>query len=100
MYRAYAIRASQGEHDNPQLLNRILELRRAKAELLGFRTFEDPVLDDRLAHTRERRRTAGLPEFAGPGAARSHGPHGRARRGLSERSQTQDRGAIRAREPR
>src|ERR1035438_434055 len=54
MYRAYAIRASQGEHDNRQLLNRILELRRAKAELLGFRNFADLVLHDRMAHTGER----------------------------------------------
>jgi oligopeptidase A len=54
MYRAYAVRASQGEHDNRQLLSRILELRRAKAELLGFRNFADLVLHDRMAHTGER----------------------------------------------
>ena len=54
MYRAYAIRASQGEHDNRHLLSRILELRRAKAELLGFRNFADLVLHDRMAHTGER----------------------------------------------
>ncbi len=54
MYRAYAVRASRGEHDNRQLLSRILELRRAKAELLGFRNFADLVLHDRMAHTGER----------------------------------------------
>jgi oligopeptidase A len=54
MYRAYAIRASQGEYDNRSLLSRILELRRAKAELLGFRNFADLVLHDRMAHTGER----------------------------------------------
>jgi oligopeptidase A len=54
MYRAYAVRASQGEYDNRALLSRILELRRAKAELLGFRNFADLVLHDRMAHTGER----------------------------------------------
>jgi oligopeptidase A len=54
MYRAYAIRASHGEHDNRQLLSRILELRRAKADLLGFRNFADLVLHDRMAHTGQR----------------------------------------------
>jgi oligopeptidase A len=54
LYRAYAVRASQGQYDNRQLLGRILELRRAKAELLGFRNFADFVLHDRMAHTGER----------------------------------------------
>jgi oligopeptidase A len=54
MYHAYAVRASQGEHDNRALLSRILELRRARAELLGFRNFADLVLHDRMAHTGER----------------------------------------------
>jgi len=54
MYRAYAVRASSGEYDNRPLLSRILELRRAKAELLGFRNFADLVLHDRMAHTGQR----------------------------------------------
>ena len=54
MYRAYAVRASGGAHDNRALLSRILELRRARAELLGFRNFADLVLHDRMAHTGER----------------------------------------------
>ena len=54
MYHAYAIRASRGEHDNRGLLRRILELRRARAVLLGFRNFADLVLHDRMAHTGER----------------------------------------------
>ncbi len=54
MYHAYAIRASGGAHDNRALLSRILELRRAKAELLGFRNFADLVLHDRMAHTGDR----------------------------------------------
>ena len=54
MYRAFATRASAAEHDNRALLARILELRRAKAELLGFRNFADFVLQDRMARTGER----------------------------------------------
>jgi len=54
MYRAYAVRASGGPHDNRPLLSRILELRRAKAELLGFRNFADLVLHDRMAHSGDR----------------------------------------------
>ncbi len=51
LYHAYITRATSGEHDNRPLLGRILELRRAKAELLGFHNFADLVLDDRMAHT-------------------------------------------------
>ena len=54
MYHAYAIRASSGAYDNRSLLSRILDLRRAKSELLGFRNFADFVLHDRMAHTGER----------------------------------------------
>ncbi len=54
MYRAYAVRASRGETDNRELLSRILELRRAKAELLGFKNFADLVLHDRMAHSGQR----------------------------------------------
>ena len=54
MYRAYAVRASEGQYDNRVLLGRILELRRAKAELLGFANFADLVLHDRMAHTGRR----------------------------------------------
>jgi oligopeptidase A len=54
MYQAFAVRASAGQYDNSRLLARILELRRAKANLLGFRNFADLVLHDRMAHTGER----------------------------------------------
>ena len=54
LYQAYVTRASGGAHDNRTLLGRILELRHAKAELLGFRNFADFVLHDRMAHTGER----------------------------------------------
>ena len=54
IYHAYAIRSSSGRYDNRAVLSRILELRRAKAELLGFRNFADLVLHDRMAHSGER----------------------------------------------
>jgi oligopeptidase A len=50
MYEAYAVRATENGRDNRPLLDRILELRRAKAELLGFKDFADLVLEDRMAH--------------------------------------------------
>jgi oligopeptidase A len=54
IYHAYAIRSSSGRYDNRAVLSRILELRRAKAELLSFRNFADLVLHDRMAHSGER----------------------------------------------
>jgi oligopeptidase A len=51
VYRAYTRRATEGPYDNRDLLPRILELRREKARLLGFRDFADLVLEDRMAHT-------------------------------------------------
>ena len=54
LYQAYAVRATSGTHDNRPLLSRILELRREKAKLLGFKDFADLVLEDRMAHTGER----------------------------------------------
>ena len=51
MWRAYNVRAASGEHDNRGLIVKILELRREKAVLLGFKDFADLVLDDRMAHT-------------------------------------------------
>jgi len=51
LYEAYAVRATEPDRDNRPLLNRILELRRQKAALLGFEDFADLVLEDRMAHT-------------------------------------------------
>ena len=77
MYHAYAVRSRQRPSTTiAPLLSRILELRRAKAELLGFRNFADLVLEDRMAHI------------------------GRARRGVSGGPQAQDRGAVCPRKPR
>jgi oligopeptidase A len=39
LYRAYVTRAASGEHDNSELLRRILRLRREEASLLGFGSY-------------------------------------------------------------
>jgi oligopeptidase A len=49
MYRSNTTRATSGEHDNRELILRILELRKEKAKLVGFRDFGDFVLEDRMA---------------------------------------------------
>jgi oligopeptidase A len=59
LYRASTTRATPlgpggAAHDNRVLIVRILELRREKARLLGFRDFSDFVLEDRMAHTGAR----------------------------------------------
>lgn len=51
VYIAYNTRASSGDRDNRGVIARILELRREKANLLGFRDFADFVLENRMAHT-------------------------------------------------
>ena len=50
LYRAHNTRATTGDRDNRPILERILELRRAKAQLLGYKNFADLVLEDRMAH--------------------------------------------------
>lgn len=54
LYLAYNTRAAGGAFDNREIVLRILQLRREKANLLGFRDFADLVLEDRMAHTGER----------------------------------------------
>ncbi len=54
LYEAFAVRATTGERDNRPIIVRIIELRRAKAALLGFANFADLVLEDRMAHTGDR----------------------------------------------
>ena len=49
VWRAYNTRAVSGERDNPRIIARVLELRRAKAELLGYADFSDLVTEDRMA---------------------------------------------------
>jgi len=46
--------AADGPLDNRPLIAEILRLRRAKAQLLGYRDFADFVLDERMAHTGQR----------------------------------------------
>ena len=53
LYRAYMKRATSEPRDNGALILRILELRKQKAELLGYKTFADLVLEDRMAQTGE-----------------------------------------------
>jgi oligopeptidase A len=90
MYQAFSVRATSGGLDNRGILTKTLELRREKAQLLGFADFADLVIDDRMAHTGARaqafledlrrrtephfaRENASLQEFRreieGPGAA-------------------------------
>ena len=48
-FRAYLTRASEGELDNTAIIDRTLELRKQKAELLGFDTFADLSLAKKMA---------------------------------------------------
>ncbi|WP_437925532.1 M3 family metallopeptidase [Sorangium sp. So ce291] len=50
-YRAFNTRATEGGHDNRPLIRRILELRCEKAKVLGYASFADLVLEDRMAKT-------------------------------------------------
>lgn len=54
MYRAYNSRAYGGEHDNGPVAVRIAELRRQLAQLLGYETYADYVLEERMAGSAER----------------------------------------------
>jgi oligopeptidase A len=56
VWRAYSTRATSGERDNPRIIARVLELRRAKAALLGYRDFSDLVTEDRMAKSGARAR--------------------------------------------
>jgi oligopeptidase A len=49
VYREFGTRATRDPLDNRPLLARILEVRKEKALLLGFRDFADFVLNDRMA---------------------------------------------------
>ena len=54
VYEAFVHRATEEKFDNRPILRRILELRREKARLLGYRDFSDLVLEDRMARSGER----------------------------------------------
>ena len=49
LYRAFVTRASSGEHDNSDLIRRILALRAEEASLLGFASFADLSLATKMA---------------------------------------------------
>ena len=51
VWLAYGTRASFGEHDNRKLIEQILKLRAEKAQMLGYASFADLVLEDRMAKT-------------------------------------------------
>lgn len=51
LYRAYVTRASSGEYDNQPVIERILRLRREQAALLGYRTFAELSLSQKMAST-------------------------------------------------
>ncbi|MSV35512.1 MAG: M3 family peptidase [Bryobacterales bacterium] len=53
VWQAYNLRTASAPYANHALMVRILELRKEKARLLGFRDFSDLVLDDRMAHKGE-----------------------------------------------
>jgi oligopeptidase A len=54
MQQAYVNRAAQEPFDNRPLVNRILEMRRELARLLGFRDWADFVLEESMAGAGER----------------------------------------------
>uniref|UniRef100_A0A7R9W185 oligopeptidase A n=1 Tax=Chlamydomonas euryale TaxID=1486919 RepID=A0A7R9W185_9CHLO len=49
MYEAFIQRASSGPIDNTPIIERILSLRREKAQLLGFKTFADMSMAKKMA---------------------------------------------------
>ncbi|KIG12587.1 Oligopeptidase A [Enhygromyxa salina] len=56
VWMAYATRASSGERDNRELIAQILKLRETKAKLLGYESFADLILEDRMAKRGETAR--------------------------------------------
>jgi peptidyl-dipeptidase Dcp len=55
LYTAYTVRGNQdNEHDNKAVLAEIVNLRVEKARLLGFDTYADYVLEERMAGSPER----------------------------------------------
>jgi len=49
VYRAYLTRASSGEFDNTEIINRTLKLRKQKAALLGYDNFAEMSLAKKMA---------------------------------------------------
>ena len=51
IWLAFNARGTAGELDNRPLISKVLELRRARSQLLGFQHFADLVTDDRMAQS-------------------------------------------------
>ena len=51
LYRAYNTRGLGGEFDNQEIIRRIAELRLKIANLLGYKSYADYVLEDRMAES-------------------------------------------------
>jgi oligopeptidase A len=49
VWTAFNARGTEGEYDNRALIGKLLGLRRARSQLLGFKDFADLVTDDRMA---------------------------------------------------
>ncbi len=49
IYRSYITRASEGEWDNTEIVNTMLKLKLEKANLLGFDTYADLSLSEKMA---------------------------------------------------
>lgn len=55
MYRAFSTRGHKGDkHDNKDIIKEIVNLRVEKARLLGYETYADMVLEDRMALNTKR----------------------------------------------
>ncbi|MEG1635565.1 MAG: M3 family metallopeptidase, partial [Rikenellaceae bacterium] len=54
MWQAYGSRAYGGKYSNNDIVKRITELRIAKANLLGYKTHADYILEERMAKTPAR----------------------------------------------
>ncbi len=56
VWRAHNSRATSDDTDNRPIIRRILQLRRTKANILGYKDFADLALEDRMAGTGTRAR--------------------------------------------
>lgn len=55
MYRAYSSRGNRGnQYDNNEVIRKMVSLRLEKARLLGYRTYAEYVLTNRMAETPEK----------------------------------------------
>ncbi len=74
VYHAQITRASEGEKDNRDKINRILRLREEKAKLLGFNSFAELSLDAKMANSVSavEQMVDELRSAAGPFAQKEH----------------------------